>query len=120
MIANASVPGLTKLPASVSSVVMRTVLRQQLGFKGVIITDSLSAGALAKAGYPLNKAVVASLAAGADFLLFGTGATTGATTALHARDAIVAGVKSGAVTRARLLDAATRVLALKRVNLCAR
>jgi beta-N-acetylhexosaminidase len=99
---------------------MNTVLRKQLGFKGVIITDSLSAGALLKAGYPLNKAIVASLAAGADFALFGTGSSTGSTIALQARDAVVAAVKAGTLSRARLLEAVTRILALKRVNLCAR
>jgi beta-N-acetylhexosaminidase len=120
MVANATVPGLTTRPASISPSVMNTVLRKQLGFKGVIITDSLSAGALLKAGYPLNKAIVASLAAGADFALFGTGSSTGSTIALQARDAVVAAVKAGTLSRARLLEAVTRILALKRVNLCAR
>ncbi|MGC8474082.1 MAG: glycoside hydrolase family 3 N-terminal domain-containing protein, partial [Candidatus Dormibacteria bacterium] len=42
MVANASVPGLTDLPASISSAVIQGVLRQQLHFQGLVVTDSLS------------------------------------------------------------------------------
>jgi len=119
MVANATVPGLTSKPASVSSAVMVTVLRTQLHFTGVIITDSLSAGALRKAGYDLNQAVVASLANGADFALFGTGSTNSSTISLRVRDAVVAAVAHGTLTRTRLIAAATHVLAMKKVRLCA-
>lgn len=119
MVANASVPGVTSKPASVSSAVMVDVLRKQLHFTGVIITDSLSAAALRKAGYTLNSAIIASIANGADIALFGTGSTTSSSIALHARDAVVAAVAHGQLSRARLIDAALHVLAMKKVHLCA-
>ncbi len=46
MIANASIPGLTELPASISRAVITGLLRGQLGYQGLVITDSLSAVAL--------------------------------------------------------------------------
>ena len=113
MVGNASVPGLTNLPASISSAVIKGVLRQQLHFQGLVMTDSLSAGALSGAGYPVPQAAVAALRAGADLLLFNPpsaelGAVTDATIA-----AIVAAVQSGSLPRAELVAAVTQVLAFK-------
>jgi beta-N-acetylhexosaminidase len=56
------------LPASVSPG-MYALLRGRLGFKGLLTTDSLEMGALPEAGYPVDKASAAALAAGADVLL---------------------------------------------------
>ena len=64
MVANARVPGLTTLPASVSPTVVTKVLREQLHFTGLVITDSLSATALRAAGYSVPGASVAALRAG--------------------------------------------------------
>ena len=113
MVGNASVPGLTNLPASISSAVIKGVLRQQLHFQGLVMTDSLSAGALSGAGYSVPQAAVAALRAGADLLLFNPpsaelGAVTDATIA-----AIVAAVQSGSLPRAELVAAVTQVLAFK-------
>jgi beta-N-acetylhexosaminidase len=72
MIANATVPGLSDQPAAVSSDVIESTLRRQLGFRGLIITDSLSAGAIGEAGYTLAGAAVAAVVAGADMVLFGS------------------------------------------------
>ena len=70
MISNATVPGLTSLPSSISPVVITEVLREQLGFSGLVITDSLSAGALSAIGYSVPEATVAAIEAGADMVLF--------------------------------------------------
>jgi beta-N-acetylhexosaminidase len=70
MVANASVPGLTNLPASISPAVITTVLCKRLGFSGLVVTDSLSAGALRAAGYSVPRASVHALAAGADMVLY--------------------------------------------------
>ena len=61
MVANASVPGLTELPASISENVITGVLRNQLGFHGLVITDSLSAISLSGIGYSVPAASVATL-----------------------------------------------------------
>ena len=44
--------------------------RGQLGFQGLVMTDSLSAGALVDIGYTVPKAVVAAITAGADMVLY--------------------------------------------------
>src|ERR1019366_10710107 len=44
MVSNARVPGLSTLPASLSAAVMTGALRNWLHFKGLVMTDSLTAG----------------------------------------------------------------------------
>ena len=55
-------------PSSLSSVMVTDVLRNQMGFNGVIITDALDMGAVAQA-YTSQEAAVAALLAGVDMLL---------------------------------------------------
>lgn len=56
------------LPASISSVVMRDLLRERMGFKGVIITDSLDMAAIV-AAYGQDRLATEVFLAGADALL---------------------------------------------------
>jgi beta-N-acetylhexosaminidase len=118
MISNASVPGLTGLPASISHAVITGVLRGQLGFSGLVLTDSLSAGALRDAGYSVPRASVAALRAGADMVLYNVEAGAVATRTGQTVQAIVAAVASGELPRSRLENAVLHILAAKRVDLC--
>jgi beta-N-acetylhexosaminidase len=116
MTANASVPGLTDLPASVSPEVM-SLLREQLGFKGLVMTDSLSAKALSGNGYTPETAAIAALKAGADIVLYGTsGAAVGEFGAMTT--AIVGAVNKGQLSRDRLVQAVNAVLAVKHLGSC--
>jgi beta-N-acetylhexosaminidase len=130
MVANASVPGLTALPASLSPAVINGLLRHDLGFIGLVVTDSLSAGAISQAGYRLPQAAVAAVAAGADMILFGSTLTAAQTGLLGPSQlsatislivgAIVAGTNNGTISVARLDAAVLHVLAVKHVQLCPR
>jgi beta-N-acetylhexosaminidase len=119
MIANATVPGLSTLPASISPVVMTTVLRRQLGFQGLVMTDSLSAGALVKIGYSVPKAVVAAITAGADVVLYTAATAQVASLTAATAAALVAAVNAGVLGRARLIGAVANILTAKHVDLCA-
>lgn len=119
MVSNARVPGLSSLPSSISPTVI-AVLRQQLGFTGLIVTDSLSAGALGALGLGVPGAAVRALEAGADLILGGTSASTSAALALAqaTSTAIQNAVASGALPRATLVAAATQVLAVENPQIC--
>ena len=119
MVSNATVPGLTTLPASLSPAVMRE-LKITLHFQGLVMTDSLSAGAISAAGYSVPAAAVQALRAGADMVMFGLAPTTAATVAqtFAIRTAIVAALADGTLAKARLIDAGAAVLASRHVNLC--
>jgi beta-N-acetylhexosaminidase len=118
MVSNAKVPGLTSLPASLSPAVMAQL--QALGFHGLVMTDSLSAGAISAAGYTMPAAAVQALRAGADMVMFGLPATTAATVSqtFAIRGAIVSAVANGTLSRSRLIAAAGAVLASRQVDLC--
>lgn len=97
------------LPGTLSPKVLTGLLRDELGFDGLVATDSLEMGALGRSGFPGPRAAAHALAAGADLLLFNTGY------AVH-RDTIerIANeVRSGAIPAARLDQAVRRVLRAK-------
>jgi beta-glucosidase-like glycosyl hydrolase len=89
------------------------IVRSELGFTGMLITDSLLSDAVSN-GPGTTVAAVAALAAGEDMLLLGTGGD-GIHQALvqKAIDAMLTTVESGRIARSRLDDAVAHVLALK-------
>jgi beta-N-acetylhexosaminidase len=117
MVSNNSVPGLSTAPSSMSSTVINSELRGKLGFKGLIVTDSLSAKAISAAGYSVPSAAVQALRSGADMTMFDLGNNVRAQTSAIA-SAITNAVADGKLPRSRLIDAAGHVLSVRHVNLC--
>jgi len=117
MVGNATVPGLSSVPSSLSSAVIQGLLRQQYGFQGLVITDSLSAGAISDIGISVPQAAVEAVEAGADLVLYTSDDPTA--TFDQVVDALVAAVAQGQLSSASLDAAAEHVLAVKGVNLCA-
>ncbi|HUX41880.1 MAG TPA: glycoside hydrolase family 3 N-terminal domain-containing protein [Rectinemataceae bacterium] len=91
-------------PATLSPKV-EGMLRKELGFKGVALTDDLLMKAL---GMSVRISAPRALAAGADLLML-----SAEDAAIPVRDALVAAVKTGTLTEGRLDEAAFRVIALK-------
>ena len=119
MLSNATIPGLTNLPATVSPSVYR-VLRQQLAFKGLLMTDSLSAGAVSAAHLSVETAAADAEIAGADDILFGLPSSGSALViANEITEAIFAQVSQHHLSRATIVAAVTQVLAAKKINACA-
>ena len=104
------VPGLGagSVPALFSSSVISR-LRGQLGFSGVIMSDSLTMGGIAER-WSLPEAAVMALAAGNDMLLLGNGDPAYEAAAV---DVVRAAVLSGRLDRTRLHESALRVNALR-------
>lgn len=93
---------------SLSAAVATGLLRANLGFDGVAITDDLEAGAIT-AVTEVDDAAVEALRAGADLILIGS-----LEPAEEAREALLAAARSGEIPESRLDEAAGRVLELKR------
>src|SRR4051794_6952888 len=94
--------------ASQSRPILTTLLRGKLGFKGVVITDSMEAAAVLKRS-SLELAALRSVAAGADMLLL-----TGPGSFPSVYRQLLTGAKQSERFRARIAEAAARVIALKR------
>jgi beta-N-acetylhexosaminidase len=100
------VPGLGAgtTPAMFSGPVISR-LRTQLGFQGVIMSDSVSMGGIG-AHYSLRQATVLALAAGNDLILLSNGDPAYERSGM---EAVRAAVLSGRLDRSKLHDSAVRV-----------
>jgi beta-N-acetylhexosaminidase len=94
--------------ASQSPAIAHDLLRGELGFKGVAITDSLEAAAVRAVTPDPGAAALASIEAGADLIL-----TTGRGSYIHVFRALLTKAQSDPAFRARVAEAARRVLRLR-------
>ncbi|NUW40545.1 glycoside hydrolase family 3 N-terminal domain-containing protein [Nonomuraea rhodomycinica] len=95
------------LPATLSPKILTGLLREELGFDGLIVTDGIEMAAVAGA-YGIGGAAARAIAAGADAICVG-GEHADEATAVEVRDAVVAAVTAGVLPEERLADAARRV-----------
>ena len=105
------VPGLTgDLPASLSAAAITGLLRGELGFDGVIVSDALEMRAVA-GPYGIAQAAVLAVAAGTDLLCFGRDHSE--PTYLAVKDALIEAVRAGQIPASRLEESSGRVHALR-------
>ena len=90
------------VPATMSHKILTGLLRDELGFDGLIVTDALDMGG-ATATYPPNVAPVEALLAGADQLLIPPQMDT-------AYGAVLDAVRSGEISQQRLDESVYRIL----------
>lgn len=104
MIGHITVTSVDPEPATISKAIITDVLRGELGWDGVVISDSLDMGALA--GYDNGEVCVKFLEAGGDILL-------GIPDIETALTALEAAVTDGRLTESRIDESVQRVLELK-------
>jgi len=107
MTAHLAVPALDApdVPATLSPAIMTGLLRDELKFQGLIVTDALEMAGVAK-GYANGEAAVRALEAGADVLLMPPDPEA-------AIRAVVAAVRKGRLTTKRIDQSLARVLTAK-------
>ncbi|MER7190115.1 glycoside hydrolase family 3 protein [Streptomyces flaveolus] len=105
-------------PATLSRRIMTDLLRGELGYDGLIVTDGMEMRAIAGT-YGIERGSVLAVAAGADAICVG-GGLADEETVRRLRDALVEAVRSGELPEERLADAAERVRALARWTAAAR
>jgi len=97
-----------KYPAELSHIFMTDILRKRFGYDGVVLTDALYMQGIIQT-WSMPEAAVLALQAGNDMLL----GPTGADQMIEILNAIKQALKDGRLTKARIDEAATRIIALK-------
>lgn len=107
MVSHISVSRVTETsePASVSKLIMTTILREELDYSGLIVTDAFDMACITDK-YSAAEAAVKSFHAGADIILMPQDLP-------EAYDAILSKVESGKISEKRLNDTVQRILKLK-------
>ncbi|MGD9561114.1 MAG: glycoside hydrolase family 3 protein [Pyrinomonadaceae bacterium] len=96
------------LPASLSSNFVTNLLRQELGFNGLVLTDDLEMGAIVN-NYGIGEASVSAISAGHDMVAI----CAGVDSIRDAHSSISRAVSEGRLDAARIDDSVGRILAIK-------
>lgn len=95
-------------PAELSHTFMTDILRNEFGYDGVVLTDALYMQGITQK-WSMNTAAIMALNAGNDMLM----GPTGADQMLSMINALKAALQNGTLSKARVDQAATRIIALK-------
>jgi beta-N-acetylhexosaminidase len=101
-------------PATLSQKILTGILRNQLGYNGVVVSDDMSMQAIV-AYYGFDDAVTLAVNAGLDILLYTSNVHDATSSqARHVVDLIEKKVKDGTINAKRIDDSYNRIMALKR------
>ena len=105
MVSHVTVADADDVPSSLSKAIITDILRDELGFQGVVVTDALNMSAITEY-YTTQEAVVMAIKAGADILLMPDD--------FHAAyDAVLAAVQDGTITEERIDESLKRIYRVK-------
>ena len=110
MMSHCIYPALDTVEASLSEKIMRGILRNHLGFKGVIVTDDMTMGAVTRKGSHQEEIITESIARGADLALVCEGLENWQ----RSVEAIIKEAEQSQIFKSRLHEAAGRVKAMRR------
>jgi beta-N-acetylhexosaminidase len=99
-------------PATLSYSVISGLLRKQLGFKGVVITDDMLMKGITN-NYSFETGIELAINAGVDILLFASGARNGGSMLRQVVDVVADKVASGKIAESRINESYSRIIALK-------
>lgn len=102
-------------PATLSPAFLQGILRKQVGFKGIIISDDMQMGAISD-NYKLDEAIIIAVNAGIDVILISNNSSSGydKDIAQKIRDSIFTAVKEEKINKQRVTESYNRILDLKK------
>jgi len=103
-------------PATLSPNFLQKILRQKIGFDGVIISDDLRMKAIAE-NYDFEEAIIKAVSAGCDILLFpnnNSGEEYNEQLPYEVRDILYGAVKNGQISQERITESYNRICNLKK------
>lgn len=96
-------------PASLSEKIIKGILRKQLGYEGIIITDDMTMKAIVNT-FEIGEAAVSAVKAGNDIVLVAHDYAN----VIKAKDAILQAVKTGEISEQRIDESVNRILSIKK------
>ena len=102
----------SRYPATLSKATIDGLLRKQLGFRGVVLSDDMQMKAIADR-YGLEEAIRLAIDAGVDVLIFGNNVSYDPDITSKATSIIRRLVEKGAITPERIDESYRRIMALK-------
>lgn len=107
MVGHISVPNVTgdDTPASLSKVMITDILRTQMGYHGIVITDAMNMGAVTE-NYGADEAAVMAVQAGADMILMPNDYET-------AYNGLLDAVRNGTISEERINESLIRIVKVK-------
>lgn len=107
MVSHIAAPNVTgdDIPSSMSKQMVTTILRQDMGYQGIVITDAMNMGAIAN-DYSSSEAAVAALEAGVDIILMPEDF-------VEAYQGVLDAVSDGSLSEERINESVERILRLK-------
>lgn len=105
MVSHVTVANADTVPSTLSKTIMTDVLRNELGFQGIIITDALNMSAITEY-YTTEEAAVQAITAGADMLLMPDDFQA-------AYNAVLAAVQDGTISEERIDESLDRIYRVK-------
>lgn len=100
------------VPATLSSEIIQQLLRKQLNFKGLVVTDDMQMKSIID-HYGLAEALRLTVNAGADILIFGNQLVSAPQNPREVIDIIYQDVKAGHIPESRIQEAYERIMKLK-------
>lgn len=101
-------------PVTLSPIFLSDILRKELGFEGVIVSDDMHMGAIIE-HYSFEEAIIKAVQAGADLLLISNNVGFyDADAAYKARDTLLKAVQTGEISIQRINESYQRIIELKR------
>ena len=94
------------IPASLSKVLITDILREEMGYDGIVITDALNMGAVTEQ-YTSSEAAIMAIEAGADILLMPENF-------YEAFYGVIEAIHLGRLTEERIDESVERILAVKK------
>ena len=107
MVGHISVPDVEKegIPASLSGFFINDLLRNEMGYDGVVVTDAMNMGAISD-NYSADKASILAIKAGVDIVLMPKDFKT-------AYNGVLSAVERGEISKERIDESVARIIRLK-------
>jgi len=101
-----------KYPASLSKKIITDILKNEIGFEGLIFTDDMQMNAISE-NYSLEESIITAINAGNDILIFANNIKDDINMAKEFNDIVFKAVKNGKIPQSRIEESYNKIIKFK-------